>query len=563
MRAPPQLALAALLTGSAAVAAETAPADLVLKNGVVYTLDVRRPKAQAVAITGGIVTAVGANAAVAGRVGPKTQVLDLHGQTVIPGFHESHAHLLSIGFAKLSVDLVGAKSYQELVARVATAVKTRKAGEWVLGRGWHESKWTGPTTPNVRGFPTHAALSAVSPDNPVYLERADGHAVLANAKAMALMGLTKATKAPAGGEVIRDEKGEATGIFVDNATDLIRVPPPSADETRRALDLALRECLENGITSFDDAGVDPEGIELYRQYARDAKLGPRLYVMVRGLETLRRFERPEIDLGGGFLTIRAVKLVADGAMGSRGAALLEPYSDDPGNSGFFTTPPETVAETAAYALTHGFQVNTHAIGDRTNRMVLDVYEKAFREHPEVPDPRFRIEHAQILDEQDIPRFASLGVIASMQGIHATSDRPWAPSRLEMARVTEGLYVWQKLLTTGARIVNGTDAPVEDVSAIRSFYASVTRQDETGQPAGGGFDPDQRMTREEALRSYTSEAAYATFTEKTNGSIEAGKRADLTVLTRDIMTVPEAELLKAEVACTIVGGKILYAGSVSR
>jgi hypothetical protein len=531
-------------------------ADLVLENGVVYTLDAQRPKAQAVAIAGGAILGVGANEDIRRLVGPTTRVIDLAGAMVIPGFHESHAHLLSVGLAKMSVDLVGTKSYSEVVERVAATVKTRKPGEWILGRGWHEGKWAEAAPGAVRGFPTHTALSAVSPDNPVVLTRADGHAILVNAKVMELMRLTKDTQAPAGGEIIRLADGSPTGVLVDNAKDLVRVPPPSAAQNRRALELAMEECLAKGITSLDDAGADMDAVALYKEHALGGTLRIRVYAMLAGADTLRRFEEPEIGLGGGFLTIRSVKLYADGALGSRGAALLEPYSDDPGNSGFFVTPPQALLDATRYALAHGFQVCTHAIGDRANRMVLDTYEQAMKEYPASKDPRLRIEHAQILDAADVPRFAKLGVIASMQGIHATSDRPWAANRLDMDRVTEGAYVWRKLLASGARIANGTDAPVEDVSPVKSFYASVTRQDETGQPAGG-FDPQQRMTREQALRSYTLDPAYATFQERTLGSIEIGKRADLTVLSRDIMTVPDAEILKADVFYTIVGGRVQF------
>jgi predicted amidohydrolase YtcJ len=551
-----KLTILAAVLAAASLAADPAKTDLVLKNAIIYTLDARRPHATAVAIRGNAIAAVGGDAELRGLIGPNTQVIDLAGATVIPGLVESHGHLMSLGQSRLRVDLNGARSYEEVVARVAAAVNGRADGEWVLGRGWHESKWASPPAVAVRGFPTHDALSAASPRNPVVLERADGHALLANAKAMELSAITKATKAPEGGELIRDGAGDATGIFVDNAEDLIKVPPPTPAQASRALDLALAECVRKGLTQFEDAGTIPSEIALYKSYAEAGKLPLRLYLMAAGLETLKHYDRPEIDLGRGFLTLRAVKLVADGAMGSRGAALLEPYLDDPRNSGFFTTPPEVVLETARYALAHGFQVNVHAIGDRTNRMVLDQFEAAFRERPAAKDPRFRIEHAQMLDAQDIPRFAALRVIASMQGIHATSDRPWAASRIGMDRVREGLYVWRKLLASGATIVNGTDTPVEDVDPIRNFYASVTRQDENGNPPGG-FDPDQKMTREEALRSYTVDAAFAAFQEKTSGSIELGKRADLTVLSRDILTVPDREILKAEVLYTIVDGRVRY------
>ena len=531
-------------------------ADLVLRNGVVHTMDAGRPKAQAVAVSGSRITAVGTDADVAALVDPATRVIDLGGATVVPGFKESHGHLLGIGRARLVVDLVGARSYQEVIERVAAARAGRPPGEWIVGRGWHEGKWTDTRSLTVRGFPTHHDLSAVTPDHPVYLTRADGHAGFANARAMALMGITAATAPPEGGDVIKDKDGTPTGVFVDRAQDLIKVPDPTPEEDHKALDLALEECLRKGVTSFDDAGVDLETIALYKEYAQAGRLGPRLYVMIRGLDAVRRYGRPEVGLGGGFLTVRAVKLSADGALGSRGAALLEPYADDPGNSGFFTTPPEVVLETARFCLQNGFQLCVHAIGDRANRMVLDTFERAFREFPGVKDPRFRDEHTQILDEADIPRLARMGVIASMQGIHATSDRPWAIDRLGPGRVAEGAYVWQKLLASGAVIANGTDAPVEDVDPVKSFYASVTRQDESGRPQGG-FDPEQRMTRQQALRSYTLDGAYASFEEDQKGSLVPGKLADMTVLSRDIMSVPEPEILKARVLYTIVDGKVRY------
>ncbi len=547
-------ALAAALV--AGLGAQAPQASLVLTNGSVHTLDAKRPQAQAVAVDKNRIIAVGTSAEIAKLAGPNATVIDLKGATVVPGLKESHGHFLGIGQQQLSVNLVGTTSYAQIVDKVAAALRTAKPGEWVIGRGWHEGKWTDTSTLTVRGFPTHHALSAISPANPVYLTRADGHAVFANARAMELMRIVKDTQPPSGGEVIKDKDGIPTGIFVDRAQGLIKVPPATPEQQRRALELAMAECLRKGITSFDDAGAGLDTVALYKDLASAGKLNLRLYVMIAGLENLKKFAKPEIGLGNGFLTIRAVKLVADGALGSRGAALLEPYLDDPGNSGFFTTPPEEVLETARFCLKNGFQLNVHAIGDRTNRMVLDQFEKAFSESPNVKDPRFRDEHSQILDEKDIPRFAKLGVIASMQGIHATSDLPWASSRLGQARVDEGAYVWQKLLKGGVKIINGTDAPVEDVDPIKSYYASVTRSDESGRPAGG-FSPSQKLSREEALRSYTLDAAYGSFTEKDLGSIEAGKLADFTVLSKDILKVPDAEILKAAVLYTIVDGTVRY------
>jgi len=541
-------------TARAANAAE--PADLVLTNAVVHTVDAKRPRAEAIAVRGGRIVAVGSTAELRASVGPRTRVMDLQGRTLVPGFEDAHAHFLGIGFARLDVDLVGAPSYAEAVARVEKAVKGRPAGEWVYGRGWHEEKWTTPTPGAVRGFPTHEALSAVSPDNPVILTRADGHAVLVNAKAMARFGITPKTAAPEGGEIIRDASGAPTGVFVDSAKRLVTPQERGEAEQRRAIELAMDECLSKGITSLVDAGASVEAIALYKQLAAAGKLRTRLYVMASGLKTMQALGRPETGLGGGWLDVRAIKLYTDSALSSREAALIEPYSDDPGNRGLLVTPPEGLLEAARFALAHGFQAGTHAIGDRANRIVLDAYETAFGERPELKDPRFRIEHAQILDAADIPRFGRLGVLASMQGIHCPSDRPWAPKRLGEARVAEGGYVWRKLLASGAWILNGTDAPVEDVSAIQNFHATVTRAGADGQPPGG-FDPDQKLGRAEALRTMTLDAAYGSFAERERGSIEVGKVADLVVLSQDILSVPEDALMTTEVIATIVGGRVLF------
>jgi predicted amidohydrolase YtcJ len=543
------------------VAARPPKADLVLRNGVVYTV-ASPATAEAVAISGQKIAAVGTSQALKSLVGPKTRVIDLHGRAVVPGFEDSHAHVMGLGFARIDVQLSGARTYREVVERVAHAARGRAPGEWILGRGWHEEKWSEPPEGAVRGFPRHDALSEATPLNPVALERADGHAVLVNAKAMEVLGITRDSAPPPGGEIIEDEGGAPTGIFVDNAQALVQPPPRSDADKRRALDLAIEEALEKGVTTLTDAGAEPDAVALYREYAAAGKLGVRLYVMAAGLEALKEWKVPRVGLGGGFLSLRAVKLYADGAMGSRGAALREPYDDDPGNAGLLVTKPEAILEATRWALPRGFQVCTHAIGDRANRIVLDQYEAAFREFPGVKDHRFRIEHAQLLDEADIPRFGRLHVIASMQGIHAPSDRPWAPARVGMSRVTEGLYVWRKLWRTGARIINGTDAPVEDLSAVRNFYASVTRMGPDGQPPGG-FDPDQRMTREEALRTYTKDAAYGQFEEGAKGTIEGGKLADLVVLSRDIMKVRDDEILGAEVDLTIVDGRVRFEREAAR
>jgi len=554
----PRIVVALLLASSPATARAVgpAPADLVLRNAVVHTVDLARPRAAAVAIRGPRIVAVGSDEEMAPLVGAGTRVRDLRGRTVVPGFHDAHAHLLGIGFARIDVDLTGTRSYEEVVERVARAVKTRGPGEWIRGRGWHEEKWETAPLDAVRGFPTHRALSAVSPDNPVVLERADGHAVLANARAMSVRGVTGATLSPRGGEIVKGPAGEPTGVFVDNAERLVAPEERTPAETRRALDLATRECVESGVTSLTDAGAGLDALDLYRREAEAGSLRIRVGAMAAGLETLRRLGSPQVGLGEGFLTIRSVKLYADGALGSRGAALLEPYADDPDNAGFLVTPKEALVEAARVALEKGFQVATHAIGDRANRIVLDVYEEVLSAHPEARDPRWRIEHAQVLDAEDIARFGRLGVLASMQGVHCPSDRPWAPRRLGAARVREGAYAWRKLLRSGARILNGTDAPVEPLSPILNFHATVTRENADGEPPGG-FDPDQKLTREEALRTMTLEPAFGSFAEDERGSIAPGKLADLVVLSQDILSVPDERLLDTEVLATIVNGRILH------
>lgn len=533
--------------------------DRILVNGVVHTLDDARPRAEAVAMTGGRISAVGSTADVLSLKGPQTEVIDLRGATVVPGLKESHGHFVGIGQARMVLDLVGTKSWDEVVARVAAAVKGRPKGAWIVGRGWHEGKWKTKPAREVRGFPPHDALSAVSPDNPVYLVRADGHAGFANAQAMALMKITKETKAPAGGDIIRDENGRATGVFIDTAKRLIHPPDPTDADIREAIRLATEECLRKGITFFDDAGADLSTIALYQELAAKNQLGLRLYAMIAGLQNMKKFGPPQPGGPDSFLSIRSAKLVIDGALGSRGAKLLEPYVDDPGNTGLWVTDPAVVREAALFGIEHGFQVNVHAIGDAGNRAVLDAFEAALKAHPEKKDVRFRDEHSQILDENDIPRFGRLGVIASIQGIHGTSDLPWASQRLGEARVLEGAYVWQKLKKSGAVLINGTDAPVEDVDPIKSYYASVTRQSEAGVPPGG-YQPDQKLSRLEALRSYTKDAYWASFAEANGGVIAPGKWADLTVLSRDILSVPDPEILKAQVLYTIVNGKVAYRSS---
>ncbi|WP_343030494.1 amidohydrolase [Fulvivirga aurantia] len=417
-------------------------------------------------------------------------------------------------------------------------------------------------------FHLHNGISEVSPDNPVFLRHASGHAAIANAKAMEIAGvLPMSTESleevdVEGGEIIRDELGNPTGIFNERAMTLIakHIPESTPEKDRRAFELAVKACYRNGITSFHDAGIGRETIDLYKEFRSQDKLGVRIYAMLTGWdkELLKEWyeKGPMVD-SAHWLTIRSIKLNCDGALGSRGAWLLEEYTDRPGHFGHETLPMEFVAETSKKGLEHGFQVCAHAIGDRANQEILDRYEKAINANPDAAnDHRFRIEHAQHLHPDDIPRFAELNVIPAMQAIHMASDRPWAIDRLGEKRIVEGAYMWQKLLQSGVPIVNGTDVPVEPINPIASYYASVTRQTLEGTPKGG-YEPEQKMTREQALRSYTLDAAYGAFEEDIKGSIEVGKLADFTVFSKDIMTVDDSKLLETEVMMTIVDGEVVY------
>jgi predicted amidohydrolase YtcJ len=543
-------------------------ADLIIYGGTIYTVNPKQPVAEAVAVQGHRIVYVGTQAeALKTWKGDSTQLIDLKGQTLTPGFIESHGHIMGVGYNELDLNLMDVKSYDELVQRVKEAAEKARPGEWIVGRGWHQDKWEVKPPVMVRGFQTHHALSAVTPNNPVFLRHASGHAAMANAKAMELAGINQLSRealrqiSEEGGEVIRDEQGNPTGIFNELAMSLISRHIPANEEERaaRALELAIQACWKNGITSFHDAGATRESIELFKAFKNTGRLGVRLYVMLTGWDrdlVYEWFKRgPEIDETH-WLTIRSVKLNCDGALGSRGAWLLEPYSDRPDFSGMATYPMDSVLAVSRAALKAGFQVCSHAIGDRANREILDRYEKAFSENPQVTDHRFRIEHAQHLHPADIPRFGKLQVIPAMQAIHMASDRPWAIHRLGEKRIKEGAYMWQSLLKSGARIANGTDAPVEPLNPVACFYASVTRKTLQGEPPGG-YEPEEKMTREQALRSYTLDAAYAAFEENIKGSIEPGKLADFTVFSKDIMTVPEDELLRTEVTMTIIGGKVVY------
>ena len=544
------------------------PADLVLLGGRVVTVDPDHPEAEAVAVRNGRIAAVGTTAEIEATAGPDTEVIQLEGRLAIPGFIEGHGHFMGIGNAQLILKLGEADNWNRIVDMVAEAVAEAPEGGWIDGRGWHQEKWDQIPGGAVEGLPHHLGLSEISPQNPVLLRHASGHAAFANALAMELAGIDRSTPDPPGGTIVRDAEGKATGALRETAQRLVarardRAMAERSDEERRAelelqLELAAEESLRKGVTSFQDAGSSFEMISFFKEMAEAGRLPIRLYVMVRGQSNEEMDARlPDFLMtnhADGFLTVRSIKRQVDGALGAHGAWLLEPYDDMPSSAGLVIEEVEDIEETARIAIRHGFQVNTHAIGDRGNREILDAYERAFGEAGvNGADLRFRIEHAQHIHPDDIPRFGELGVIAAMQAVHATSDGPWVPEKLGDERARTGAYVWRSLLDSGAVVTNGTDAPVEDVNPLPSYFATVTRE----LPDGTRFYPEEALTREEALYSYTMAAAWSAFEEDVKGSLTPGKYADIVVLTKDILTVPDEEIPEAEVAMTIVGGKVVW------
>ncbi len=545
-----------LFAGTSAVAlaqGATPNADLIVTNARIYTSDDTRPVVEAVAVAGGKVLFAGNTAGAMALKGAATRVLDLGGRTVIPGMIDAHGHVTGLGDALHIVDLTGTATYDEVVARVAERAKQTPRGQWVLGRGWDQNDW-GDTR-----FPTHDKMSAAVPDHPVYIVRVDGHAGLANLKALQAAGVTAATQDPSGGHIERAADGSPSGVFVDNAQGLVRraIPRQTRDDVKRAILDAVREAQRWGLTGVHDAGAGAAALDVYEELAKSGQMKFRLYAMISDdAQTIDSwFKRgPLMDAYNGSLWVRSIKLYSDGALGSRGAALLEPYSDDPKNIGLLVSAPAHIQDVATRALKFGFQVNTHAIGDRGNRLVLDAYAAALKAAP-AADHRFRVEHAQILNYDDVSRFATLGVIPSMQASHQTSDMYWAGARLGAQRLL-GAYAWRSLLNTGVVVPNGSDFPVEHVNPLISFHSAVSRQDARDWPPGGWY-PAERMTREEALKSVTIWAAYAGFQEKVLGSLTPGKYADFVVLDQDIMRVPPELLLQTKVLQTWVGGTRVY------
>jgi len=532
-------------------ASGTGPADLVLLDADVVSVDPPGTTRASVAIRGGTIVFVGGSEQALALRGPTTRVASLHGYTLIPGLVDAHGHVSSLGFAMHRVDLVGTGSASEIASKIRAAASGRPAGAWIQGRGWDQNDWA------VKEFPTAKILDEAAPSHPVALGRIDGHALWVNTRALEAAGITRKTPDPDGGRIERDASGLPIGILVDNAMELVqaKIPSPGRDETKEAILRALNRCLDSGLTEVHDAGISLEEASIYRELAAEGRLPIRVYAMLGGTHrSLSNYfaDPPIIGAGDGYLTLRAIKLVIDGALGSRGAALFDDYSDAPGQRGLLTRDPAEVRALATQAISRGYQVCVHAIGDRGNALALDALEAAIRQSPKT-DHRFRIEHAQILRPEDIPRFKAAGIIPSMQPTHCTSDMPWAESRIGPKRIA-GAYAWRKLLDTGVRIPFGSDFPVESENPFLGLYAAVTRQDLDGNPKGG-WRPEERMTIGEALRAFTLDAAYAAFEEGFGGSIAEGKRADIVILSDNPLHMAARDLAKLRPAAVIVGGRI--------
>ena len=539
----------------ALLVAQSRPANLVVTNAIIYTADTAQPRAEALAVRDDRIVYIGSNAGAVAFTAPATVRIDAGGRPLYPGFIDAHAHLRNLSLILATLDLRGVPSYDSLVTLVAARTRQVAPGTWIRGRGWDQNLWG-------TDFPSNAALSRATPENPVYLRRVDGHAALVNQSALRLAGITRNTPDPPGGRIVHDASGEPTGVLIDVAFQLVeRVIPADGLETRRTTTLpAIAEANRFGVTGIHDPGIEALDLQTYESLAREGRFNLRSYLMILAESDTGSFlaaqlaQKPRLGLYNGHLWVRAVKIELDGALGSRGAALLEPYSDDPGNTGHYRIPPEEMAQVVLRALRAGYQMAIHAIGDRANRLVLDTYASALTQVP-TADYRLRVEHAQVLAPQDIPRFAQLGVIPSMQGSHQTSDMSWVTTRIGPMRV-QGAYAWRSLRNTGVIIPNGSDAPVESINPLVSFHAFVTRQDADNQPAGGWF-PAQRLTREEALLGMTLWPAYASFMENEVGSLSVGKYADFVILDQDIMTVPAEGILATNVVRTVLGGRTVY------
>ncbi len=542
-------------------------ADLIISSGNIYTVSPSLPNAEAIAIKDGKIIDLGTNTDLEKHKGPDTKTINAKGKFVIPGLIEGHGHFSGMGKSLININLLNTKSWEEVIDMVAEKAKTLEKGEWIDGRGWHQEKWDSIPLQNVHGYPFHDKLSEITKDNPVILTHASGHSLFANKAAMDAAGLSLDTQSPSGGEIVRASDGYALGVFEERAMSIIRnahqeyldnIPAEQKHKIwLKGIELAQQKCLENGITSFQDAGASFEEIEDYKKLANEGSFDIRLWSMIRLSYNQMKGKLdqfPIIDQGDGFFTVRAIKSEIDGALGAFGAWLLKPYDDKPGFEGQNTTPITEVSNIAKLAKQHDLQLCVHGIGDRGNRLILDLFEEYMPTKGYENGSRWRVEHAQHLHPSDIIRFKELGAIASMQTIHCTSDSPFVEKRLGHQRSKEGAYAWRSLLDSGARLANGTDVPVEDINPIDCIYAAVTRKRKDN---GFEFFTEQKMTRAEAIKSYTLDNAFAAFEEEVKGSLEVGKYADIVILSNDLLTCTEEEILDTEVLYTIVGGEVKY------
>ncbi|MEP6698688.1 MAG: amidohydrolase [Verrucomicrobiota bacterium] len=553
MKIPLPFCFAISLAICGAITAETA--DTVFLNGNIYTGNERQPRAEAIAVRAGRIVFIGSNTD-AKKI-ENASVIDLAGKTVVPGLTDSHCHIFGIGEREMNLNLEGTNTRADFLAKVKERVAQTERGMWITGRGWIETFWKPPQ------FPTRQELDQLAPDNPVYLTRADGHAAIANSAALKIAQIDRQTADPFGGKILRTN-GEPNGMLLDNAQDLVakNIPKPTPADKERALLLGVEREIKLGWCEIQNAGSHKDEADLIRRLEEAGKIKLRMINAIYGPGPDAKWlleNGATLNASDHRFTQRTIKVIFDGALGSRGAALLKPYADSPDTSGYLTEKPEELRPMLTEALRRGIQVETHAIGDRANRMILDLYDQAFKTVPskerKVSEPRWRVEHAQIVDPADIPRFAKLGVIASMQPSHAISDLFFAPSRLGKERLV-GAYAWQSLLKSGAIICGGSDAPVERGEPMIEFYAAVARKSIKGESADG-WHPEQAVSREQALKMFTMSPAYAAFEEQDKGSIEVGKLADLTILTKDIMKIPAPEILATTCAMTVIGGEIVF------
>ena len=531
--------------------------DLLLFNGNVYTVNEKLPKAEAIAVKKDRIVFVGSNDDARKFRAPRA--IDLHGYTVVPGLTDSHCHIFGIGERELTLNLEGTNTLEDFLAKVKARGAQTPRDKWMTGRGWIETFWKPPR------FPTRQDLDSVAADHPLFLTRADGHAAIVNSAALKIAKIDKNTPNPFGGEILKDKAtSEPNGMLLDNAQELVakNIPKPTEAEREQALLTGINREIGLGWCEIQNAGSHKEDVDLIKKGFESGKIKIRFINCVFGPgEDAQNFlkEGATLNAFNHHFTQRTIKVIFDGALGSRGAALLKPYNDAPETSGYLTEKPEELRPMFEEALGRGIQVETHAIGDRANRMILDLYEAAFKAVPpnerKIGEPRWRVEHAQIVDLADIPRFAKLGVIPSMQPSHAISDLFFAPARLGMDRLA-GAYAWQSFLKSGAIICGGSDAPVERGEPMIEFYAAVARKSIKGE-SGDGWHPEQAVSREQALSMFTIWPAYAAFEENEKGSIEVGKLADFTVLSQDIMKIPEPKILKTRAEMTIIGGDIVH------